>query len=103
MTLIDDEKLLISGGVLFTAYEREEIFDWLLQNLREILGFPLGPIFREDSASFRTRADFRIGSHPDVAHRLCIFRKKANFTRQVTAARATPAFKDQRRGDSGIR
>jgi hypothetical protein len=26
--LVDDEKSIISGGLLFTAYEREEIFDW---------------------------------------------------------------------------
>jgi hypothetical protein len=37
MTLINDEKALISCGLLFTTYERKQMFDWFSLNLHEIL------------------------------------------------------------------
>jgi hypothetical protein len=37
MTLINDGKALISGGLLFTAYEWKQIFHWSSLNLHEVL------------------------------------------------------------------
>jgi hypothetical protein len=36
--LLDESNHIISGGLLFTAFEREEIFDWFLRLFIEFLG-----------------------------------------------------------------
>jgi hypothetical protein len=75
--LVDDEKGLISGGLLFTAYEREQMFEWLLQSLHEILGATLRTIFTdEDSAIVPAMENLRSGLGHDVAHRICVFHKR---------------------------
>jgi hypothetical protein len=40
---VHDKKTLLSGGLLFTAYEREDMFEWLLDALNETIR----PILRE--------------------------------------------------------
>jgi hypothetical protein len=95
ITLIDDERMLASGGLLLTAYERGETFEWLLKNLDQMLGSMLRTIFSDqDSALIPAMANFRALSRGDVAHRLCVFHKRVNFSKQVAAARAAPSVKD---------
>jgi hypothetical protein len=78
ITLVDDTKGLMSGGLLFTAYEREEMFLWLLTHLNDILGPVLRTIVtNEDSAIIPAMVNFRDSQRPDVAHRICVFHKKA--------------------------
>jgi hypothetical protein len=41
ITLVDEEKGIVSGGLLFTANEREEMLAWLLRDLSKIIGLAL--------------------------------------------------------------
>jgi hypothetical protein len=51
VTLVDGPKEIVSGGLLFTAFEREEMYLWFLQTLQGILVDHLRTIFTdEDSA-----------------------------------------------------
>lgn len=85
VTLIDDSKEILSGGLLFTAFEREEIYIWFLQTLHGILVDRLRTIFTdEDSALLPAIVRLQV-EHPEIAHRLCGFHKRRNFEARVRA------------------
>jgi hypothetical protein len=94
--LVDEEKVLISGGLLFAAYEREEMFAWLLESLQEIVDPLPRTIFTdEDSAIVPVMTHFRTTLRPDVAHHICVFHKKVNFMRRVNLTRATAVAREE--------
>jgi hypothetical protein len=96
ITLVDDAKGLVSGWLLFTAYEREEMFAWLLTHLNNILGPGLRTVLTdEDSAIVPAIVNFRDCQRPDVAHRICMFHRKVNFTKHVNTALANPDAKEE--------
>jgi hypothetical protein len=51
VTLVDDSKEILSGGFLFTAFEREEMYLWFLQTLQGILVDHLRMIFTDDDSA----------------------------------------------------
>jgi hypothetical protein len=90
ITLVNDERELGSEGLMFTAFEREEVFEWILELLDRVLGATLQTIFTdEDSSIVLATNSFRGGSRLDVAHRVCLLHKKQNFTRRLKASPAT--------------
>jgi hypothetical protein len=96
VTLVDDEKTLLSGRLLFTAYEREDMFEWLLDALNEIIGAVVRTIFTDEaSALMPAIAKFRTTTRHDVAHRTCVFHKSRNFVRHVNASGATAVVPEQ--------
>jgi hypothetical protein len=96
ITLVDDEKAIIAGGLLLTAYEHGEMFDWLLLMLNQIIGPVLRTVFTdEDSAIVPAMANLCCSTRPDVAHRVCVFHQQTTFTKPVNAARATAATRNQ--------
>ena len=83
VTLVDDSKEILSGGLLFTAFEREEIYLWFIQTLHIILANKLRTIFTdEDSALVSAIVRLQV-EHPEIAHRLCVFHKRRNFEARV--------------------
>jgi hypothetical protein len=69
VTLVDDCKEIISGGLLFTAFEREEIYVWFLATLSRILEDKRRTIFSdEDSALGPAVVHLRL-DRPEIAHR----------------------------------
>jgi hypothetical protein len=90
ITLVNDERELSSGGLMFTAFERDEVFEWLMELLDRVLGATLQTIFAdEDSSIVLAMNSFRGVSRPDIAHRVCLFDTKQNFTRRLNASPAT--------------
>jgi hypothetical protein len=72
VTHVGDSKEILSGELLFTAFEREEIDIWFLQTLHGILIDHLRTIFTDDdSALFPAIVHLRV-EHPGIAHRLCV-------------------------------
>jgi hypothetical protein len=51
ITLIEDERMLGSGGLLLTACELEETFEWILKNLDQMLGSMLRTILGDQDSS----------------------------------------------------
>jgi hypothetical protein len=96
ITRADDEKRLMSGGLLFTAYEREKMFEWLLQSLHDILGATLRTIFTDENyAIVPPMEKFRSVPRPDVAHRICVFHKRVNFVKRLNVPRTTLDIREQ--------
>jgi hypothetical protein len=96
ITLVDDEKTLLSGGLLFTAYEREDMFEWLLDALNEIIVAVLRTIFvDEDSALIPATTKLRTTTRHDVAHRICVFHKSRKFVKHANASGATAIVREQ--------
>jgi hypothetical protein len=66
-----------------------------LKILNEILGSKLRTIFTDDDPDMMMAMEnFRALSNSDVAHPLCIWHKKINFSRQLSTPRATSAARD---------
>jgi hypothetical protein len=85
VTLVDDANHIVSGGLLFMAYERAEVYLWLLQLLIDFLGEKLQTVFTdEDIAMLSAMREVHL-SHPNVHHRLCVWHKRANFEKRVHA------------------
>jgi hypothetical protein len=83
ITLINECYQIVSGGLLFTAYETEEVFDWFLAKLWDFLHHAIHTILTdEDSALVSSMAKFHF-NHPEVAHRLCVFHKRRNFQKRL--------------------
>jgi hypothetical protein len=81
VTLVDDSKEILSGGLSFTAFEREETYIWFLRTLHGILVDPLRTVFTdEDSALLSAVVHLRV-EHPGIAHQLCMFHKRRVRTR----------------------
>jgi hypothetical protein len=81
---------------LFTGYEREDIFEWLLDSLNEIIGPLLRMIFTdEDWALMPAIAKFLTTTRHNVAHRICVFHKSRNFVKHVNASRVSAVVREQ--------
>jgi hypothetical protein len=81
ITLINQNRTWMSGGIGFTAYERGEMFEWLAQNLRHVVWPVLRTIFPdEDSAIVPVRENY----HALVpGHRICVFHNRMNFRKHI--------------------
>jgi hypothetical protein len=74
---IDDERMPVSGGLPFAANTREEVFEWLLKNLDEILQ----TIFGDEYSVI-------IGAM--AAHSLCVLHKRLGLM-DTCGAQGTPS------------
>jgi hypothetical protein len=91
ITLINEARAITSGGLLFTAFETQEVFDWLLQTLVGICQGKIQTIFTdEDSALVASTSGLEL-SDQRIAHRLCTFHKRQNFQQRLQAASRDPA------------
>jgi hypothetical protein len=85
VTHVDDSKEILSGGLLFTAFEREEIYIFFLQTLHGMLVDDLRTIVADhDSVLLPAIVHLRV-EHPGIAQRLCVFHKRRNFETRVRA------------------
>jgi hypothetical protein len=87
VTLVNDRKEIVSGGVLFTAYEREDVFVWFLDVLNEMsssVGNKIRTIFTdEDSAMMTAILHYQADAGMYFAHRICLFHKMNNFSNRL--------------------
>jgi hypothetical protein len=86
VTLVDDSKEIVSGGLLIPAFEREEVYHWFLSTLHEIAGGTLRTIFSDEDSALLPAIGHLRTVHPEIAHRLCVFHKRRNFEAKVRAA-----------------
>jgi hypothetical protein len=87
---------LLSSGLLFTAYEAEEIFEWLFESLDQTIGPVLRPRFtHRDSAIMPAMAKFCTLAHCDVVHRVCVFQKRTDFVKHVNGSEVCPVVREQ--------
>jgi hypothetical protein len=83
--LLDESNHIVSGGLLFTAFERQEIFHWFLHLFIEFLGEQLRTIFTDEDLAMMATMEVLKGEYPRVRHRLCSWHKKNNFEKRVRA------------------
>jgi hypothetical protein len=91
-----DEKTLLSGGLLFTAYQREDMFEWLLDALNETIRHSLREIFTDaGSALMPAIAKRPTTTRHDVAHRIWVFHESRNVGNRRNAYRIPAVVREQ--------
>jgi hypothetical protein len=90
--LVNGSNQITSGGLLFTAFETKEVFDWLLKIIADILVGTLRTIFTDEESALVTSADRRTGIRPEILHRLCTFHKCRDFQKKVLCSFRDPAI-----------
>jgi hypothetical protein len=94
ITLIGDRKELVSGGLLFAAYEREEMFTWFLHILMGRLNGKLQTLFTDEDSALMLAISLFQEEFPEVAHRISIWHKRRNVLRHVSAL-CQPSVRDR--------
>jgi hypothetical protein len=90
VTLLDNGNQIVSGGLLFTAFERTEVFCWLLGHFVTFLGDKLQTIFTDEDFAMRAAFELTHQENPRIYHRLCIWHKRGNFLKHVQALTRDP-------------
>jgi hypothetical protein len=86
ISLVDNANRILSGGLLFTAFERTEVFYWLLNYLGQFLQDKLLTIFTDEDLAMMAAIEMIKAQHPNVHHRLCVWHKRSNFQKWVQSA-----------------
>lgn len=92
VTLINEAKQITSGGLLFTAFENQEIFDWFLGILADISDAKLRTVMTDEDPALVAAADNLTSLRPGIAHRLCTFHKRRNLQQKVQRTSKDPAI-----------
>jgi hypothetical protein len=90
ITLLNESKEITSGGLSFTAFETQEIFDWFLAVLVDILQDKFCTLVTDEDSALVISAANLGSAHPAIAHRLCTFHKRRNFYQKVQTASRDP-------------
>jgi hypothetical protein len=68
------------------AFERTEVFYWLLNHLGQFLQDKLLTIFTDEDLAMMAAIEMIKAQHPNVHHRLCVWHKRSNFQKWVQSA-----------------
>jgi hypothetical protein len=98
VTLIDNDKHLICGGVLFLGLQTANVFKWILETLNRFLGEMWQTLLTdEDSALMSAIPEFCETVRP-ISHRTCVFHKFKNMVKHVNRLRCTEQNRETLRG-----
>jgi hypothetical protein len=86
ITLVNKSKQITSGGLLFTAFEDQDVFDWLVEILADILVETLRTMVTNEDSGLVASAYRLTGIRPEIVHRLCTIHKHRNFQKKAVAA-----------------
>jgi hypothetical protein len=90
VAVINESYQIVSVGLLFTAFEAESFFDWILGSLEHRLsGILRMNVTDEDSAFVCSMAKVHLNL-PEIGHRLCVFHKRRNSQKKLDTVPKAP-------------